>query len=757
VKLNFTRRTLLQWLGAAAAYRAVAQEAPTGLMAGMSDSSALEFEVSAPDLSVGISSHGHILALKLGPKKTNIPFHACTVLDGCTQEGPVVHRALDAGGVEFSRSYVHENTRTQCTVVDRFIPAKSSIRWEVEIAGSAEPWSTPIETQLSWLDASGASFWTAWDSPPQAGINPVENEKLNKLIDTFEQKAEIADQNAAADAADRLAAADGWHDPLVAAPFADLDLRFGGYGHMANAFSVPIATILDASADLALSLVQSPETDLLDMRLRTSILGDVSLVRTNHRISSTTPVKLSMDLVAHAADWRGGLGWMVDRYPNYFEPPNRSAYRIDGCGSYAGGDDEIDAEKLKKMAYSLNWNARFDWPYLGMSIPPVKRDVTWPSFYQKPDSLAQMSSYDEKMENSGFHVLEYFNTTEAGNYIQDDPPPRKAKADSDLWKDGNDFIHYQIADAIVRNRDGKMLFSGWFGNVVVDPAEPCWQKSMTEQLETLVRELPHSSGICIDRMDWLTVYNPHRDDGLSWIDGRPARSLLISWKETLRKLAPILHQAGKFVYANTIVTRIDSCECLDGFYNENGDYPGSHNLCAFLAVHKPAIGWTRDINTLRPDPDAFFQRHLHLGVFPTVPMPGADHTIPEDRWVDECYLAYGPLLNAIRGKRWVLKPHVISVRDQAANANLFQVPGGYAIPITFAKNVNEVTLTLRNRLGPGSQIAGITVLHPSAAEASSLKWQSSSEGVQIAVPVQRGCALVKIESSPASVPGPKQS
>ena len=118
-------------------------------------------------------------------------------------------------------------------------------------------------------------------------------------------------------------------------------------------------------------------------------------------------------------------------------------------------------------------------------------------------------------------------------------------------------------------------------------------------------------------MDWLAVYNPNRDDGLSWIDGRPARSLLISWKQTLRKLAPILHQAGKFVYANTIVTRIDSCECLDGFYNENGDYPCSLNLCAFLAVHKPAIGWTRDINTLRPDPDALFQRHLHLGVFPT--------------------------------------------------------------------------------------------------------------------------------------------
>jgi hypothetical protein len=134
-----------------------------------------------------------------------------------------------------------------------------------------------------------------------------------------------------------------------------------------------------------------------------------------------------------------------------------------------------------------------------------------------------------------------------------------------------------------------------------------------------------------------------------------------------------------------------------------------------------------------------------LGVFPTVPVPAADHTIPEDRWVDQCYLDYGPLLNAIRGKRWVLKPHVISVANHAAHANLFQVPGGYAIPITFANNVNEVTLTLRNLLEPGKQIASLTVLHPGEAKTSTLKWQSSPEGVKLAVPVQRGCAVVKVE------------
>ena len=424
---------------------------------------------------------------------------------------------------------------------------------------------------------------------------------------------------------------------------------------------------------------------------------------------------------------------------------------------YAGGNGDLDADKLKKMAYSLNWNARFDWPYLGMSIPPVKRDVTWPSWYQKPASLAQISSYDEKMEKSGFHVLEYFNVTGGGNYIQDDPPPRKAKEDSELWRDGNDYVHYQVPGSIVRDRKGTILNDGWFNVVVLDCADPSLQKSLMGQVETLVKELPHSYGICIDRMDWLAIYNPHRDDGASWIDDRPAGSLLISWKQMLRKLAPILHQTGKVIYANPLIARIDSCECLDGFYDEMGDLASSLNLCALMAVHKPAIGWTRDINTLRPNPDALFQRHLHLGVFPTVPVPAADHTIQEDHWVDQCFLDYGPLLNAMRGKRWVLKPHVISVEHQAAHANLFQVPDGYAIPITFANNVNEVNVTLRNLLEPGEQITRLTALHPGAAEISGLKWQSSAEGVTIAVPLQRGCALVKVECSSASVQGQQHS
>jgi hypothetical protein len=71
--------------------------------------------------------------------------------------------------------------------------------------------------------------------------------------------------------------------------------------------------------------------------------------------------------------------------------------------------------------------------------------------------------------------------------------------------------------------------------------------------------------------------------------------------------------------------------------------------------------------------------------------------------------------------------------------------------------VNEVTVTLRDFLEPGEQIAGLTVLHPGEANTGILKWQSFVDGVNVVVPLQRGCALVKVECSSASVQRPRNS
>jgi hypothetical protein len=696
---------LLNWLAA----KMFAQVSPVGDKAASSDASRITAEVSAPGLRIGLSSQGHILRMKLGPDQISVPVRLCTTLRDSQAEGTTYQGSLEGGGFEFSRVCIHAPSGERCRVTERFLPSATSVRWEVEILGEGRPWSTAVETELAWLDARDVRVWTGWS---QSG------EESND-----------------------------WADPLTFSKVSNATLRYGdsadGQLNGKNSFSVPIVTLAELQRDLALSFVQSPEDTLLDMELRTTELGDAILSRFNHRISNTSPIRFAMDLVAHSADWRAGLGWMVSRYPQFFEPVNHRAYELDSCGAYSGYHGKLDVQALAEMAFGVNWNASFDWPFQGLNIPLVNAGVEWQSWYQKQTSIAQMQAFDQETKSRGFHALDYFVTTEGGNYIQETAPPRKAVDDADLWRDPNDFIHYQIPGAVLRDESERIRYSNWFNNVVLDPGEPVWQDLLLKQAHHMVAKLPASDGICIDRMDWLTAYNPHRDDGVSWKNGKAARSFLISWNEALSRLAPIFHDAGKCIFVNCLLRRVDVLQHIDGLFTEFGDSPSVLNLAAVLGSQRPVIAWTNSINSLRPDPDAYFQRRLHLGVFPMAPYPDADHSIAPDPWAEAEYGAYGQMFNAIRGKRWVLRANVVSCEGSNAKVNLFCIPGGFAAPVTFGSE-DTADILCEVPLEVTTKDCVVQVLHPGTTEWVELDASTPSDRkLHLRVPLKRGCALVR--------------
>ena len=83
------------------------------------------------------------------------------------------------------------------------------------------------------------------------------------------------------------------------------------------------------------------------------------------------------------------------------------------------------------------------------------------------------------------------------------------------------------------------------------------------------------------------------------------------------------------------------------------------------------------------------------GVYPMAPFPANDHSLQPGAWVDKQYLDYGPLLAPLKGKQWVLEPHCVEVKNQEAKVNLFEVPGGWVVPVTFGPPRGNVTVTLR--------------------------------------------------------------
>ncbi len=669
------------------------------------------YSVRTAGLTLMLSERGEVSRAILG--RTEHDFAGRLRLLGCT-EGKTTATRLSNGGMEFDR--ITTGSAGECRVTERFIPTGSSIRWEVEIAGKGAPWSTPIISQFRWPETKNSLFWTAWDDPGRdKGTRGQGDEGTG-----------------------------GWHDPLVAKPFANRSLLIG-------MVSIPIATILTPSDDTALSLVWSPEDVFLYTSLGTGKDGMISLVRSDHRISSARPIRFSADFVPHKADWRAALGWMVNRYPNYFNPPNPAADDMAGCGAYSYYEGDLDAERFKKMAFRVNWKASFDFPYIGMFLPPVKSDdEKWfrfdstsggePNGKHTETCINQMAAYSRRMREAGFHVLNYFNVTEMGTKVTSDPQPDRP------WSDPDKYVRSAFGDAIIANEAGHSVGS-WGGSLIMDCAVPSYRDFLLEQAKRHIDKFPASSGICIDRMDWLSrCYNSKADDGVSWRDGKPMRALSESWKVTMGKLGALMHSNGKVIFVNPLTSmRLDLMQQVDGVYHEFGHEGPYLNGAAFLCVRKPAIAWTPNPGVLGDDPDAFFQRHLHMGVFPTAPLPGNDHTIrPSD--ADKWYLEYGPLLDLMRGKKWVLEPHVIQVEGGAAKVNLFQVPGGYVVPVTFGGKAETVRLAIRkpSALAKWPTHPAVTALHPGSDQPVPVTAIVKGDLLNLTVPLHRGCAMVRI-------------
>ena len=700
------------------------------------DSSA-PYKVSTKNIAATLSANGEIVSLTAGSRQINLSGR--TTLDDCSQVGPAKVEQLAGGAVAFTRTLRHGDGGQAVTVLDRFLPTADSVRWEIEIVSDGDPWTTPIITEVNYPATPATRFWTAWSDPV-----------WTQDTDTDKHTGP-------------------WTYPLVFEPLRNMWWTYGGRNTSADHIVLPMATLAEPADDFGLSIVFSPQdTILCNSRLTTTQAGAMRFSRPTYRLGGGKAVRFEMDLITHEADWRGGLRWLTARYPEFFQPPNPHADMMAGCAAYSGDEDPIDVAKFKKMSFRLNWKLCDDCPYLGMYIPPVTNaDETWErQWSEEPDapdkphtsSARQLNNYALYLRTNGFFLLDYFNVSEFGRHMTSNGPMRPAN-DPELWKDPRAFLATQFPTALLSSHPGG------YGTWVVDFGDPAYQKFLLEQVDRDIRWLPDSAGICIDRTDYLQWNNTNADDGVSWVNGRPVRSMCVVWNELLPKLGRKYHDAGRVVFASPLYARLDVFAQVDGIYDEFAYDGRALNGSALMGMDKPVSAWSYNESVYRPDPDSFFQRHMLMGAFPTAPYPWNNHCIiPDMSWDDfyfshscpllerdtghklvsteKYFLAYGPLLDAIRGKKWVLTPHCVDVVDGAAKANLFHVPGGYALPVCFGGTAEYADVMIRNI--PDLDSIKFSVLHPgddTAAPLTTILSQSNA-GVTVRVPLVRGCAMV---------------
>jgi len=347
---------------------------------------AARHEVRAPGLVIALSERGEIVGATIGGRQVARAIRGGTALEQCTDAGAVSARALPGGGIEFSRQVMQASSQHKARVVERFKPTADSVRWEIEVQSAGAPWSTGIKTWLDWPKSGrSAKYWTVWDDPEQRH--------------------------------------DMWRDPLVPQPFATRRLwygaapwngaeRAGGTYNLAARFSVPLLTLVEAAPDVSLSLVLSPEDTLREISLDTHSDGRFAFTRSAHRLGEGRVVKFAMDLVPGAGDWRGGLGWMTRRYAQFFDPPVPAVDQLAGMGGYSDWAGELDADRMRKMAFSANWAASFDFPYMGMFLPPIGENEPYRRIVKgNLITLSGMKEAARHWRQMGFPLLNYLNLT----------------------------------------------------------------------------------------------------------------------------------------------------------------------------------------------------------------------------------------------------------------------------------------------------------------------------------------------------------
>ena len=702
----------------------------TATAASAADSTAAaDLTVTSPVLTATVSATGGIRTLTFADGRRWAMDGRSLVGDGtalaranrCVPDGDA--HSTPGGGATWQTKCTDSRGRTTL-LTETLAPADTGISWTLSAVAALGTYSKGIWTKLSgWHDSHTRLFWTTWSDSGVQG-------------------------------------ATGWSNPLSPAPFANRALGYGTLEweqYPTSAFAVPLASIIEPDTDHALSLVQSPGDVLLTAAIQTTAGGDVAFGRFYNRLTADKAVTFHMSLVPTEADWRPALGWVTRHYPGYFTPVVGSP-DTEGLGSYSPYPGPFTATLRAKLAAEdlrTNWELSLRGPYQGEFLPPVSSaneqwepDLgTFRPQTPKSWSLNRWRHVLGYWDDAGLTSFAYFNASLFGHAIRYPAPPHQYScSDPNRWKSANDYLYCDFPNAIVRGADGTPVFD-WRTGVVMDPGDPAYGRHLVEQAQALLTQLPSYAGLIVDQMEHFDIPNVHADDGITWYDGRPARSLVTSWKQLAPSLEAVVHRLGKQIWGNSYSNpRIDPFEGLDGVFSENSASSTTLNLDGFLGLQRPVIEW---VSSLGANPDAVLQRCLYMGVFPMADAPANDHGTGTSPSIAHSYAAYGPMFKALTGKQWVYTPHAVAVTSGTAVANVFSVNSGVVVPVIEGGTASSVGLALRDlaRVSPGLDQSHAQILLPGQSTWQPLPVSKHGSVVTLTVPLSRGAAMVRFAST----------
>ena len=330
--------------------------------------------------------------------------------------------------------------------------------------------------------------------------------------------------------------------------------------------------------------------------------------------------RASLLLRATPGDWRPALGWLYERFKEYFEPRSTLIHRL--WGGHISGNSDVSCEDAAAMAsLGMTWHEiHCHFPAYGNYHPEGME--SWRSGHARDDetliSVDMIRRTIANLHQAGIAALPYIQVTGDGDEKLLDPA---------------------LEGSRLRDWHGEP-WRAWPGTYLMnsDPALP-FGEDMTRQIEGMVRRYPEMDGVFLDQPCYNFLDTAH-DDGITAVNNRPAYMTGFNYFPHLERLSALLHP-NKVIIGNGPFG-VGIMKFIDGFMAE-----GSSWLCDHLQYY--GIG-RKPLFFLEYKAD---DEHVER-MFQQALLYGAGFTsYPRAMPAKELYDVYRPLLQRLYRRRWV--------------------------------------------------------------------------------------------------------
>lgn len=488
---------------------------------------------------------------------------------------------------------------------------------------------------------------------------------------------------------------DGTPFPLDGMKSFRFTYPFGSRVNQDGRIAIPIATVYNSELNVGLSFIEpfeipkpgvsfvyeSSETDI-HYGIRPTVYYEepkrmpyIQVINLYLRLTDDDRTQAALMLVPHEGDWRPGLGWLYNRYKEYFTPPLKEAHEHVGIHMSGFLPNEETEEMIKRVSKygRILWEIHGFFPHYGLFVPD---EEPWEARAHSPGTMVK---YDDirklikMLHKYGAHAYIYWEMREGlKNWSLENFP-----------------------DSLVKTEKGELvpayrgnLSSEQGGCYLLNPdLRYSWGKHCLRQAERELETYPEVDGIFVDGYREMEIDFAH-DDGITMVHNKPCYNWNFAYHPIMEKVSEMCHSMGKGLYGNKPVT-VETQKYLDILMIESSNVSYFINI-AYMGLNKP-LSWISmfergryDLSreeTCREylrDLEHKLKLCLKWGAFPQRCIL---QLTKEEVWEegvkieDYLYSRYMRLIEMLRGRKWIFEPNPISF-SHGLDGNIFEAPNG---------------------------------------------------------------------------------